>query len=428
VSHVDVKTNLVLLLRQLIGHSHSNGIGLESLRGIANFDTRKDTLIKSLSEFDQVASRIRTLPNVSERYGAGTEQNLTLQLIYEYFGRSNDVSLNDGLVNSVWQDFVAELDSPIWLTRAVANMRYFSSERSIINLGDGLTIRGRNPQDLQALGFSKHIIERIFEDWGGFGSSSFVLVAEASTTKRPDNFLLNDMYHVSINIARAVGAMRLIETGGVGTDVIFVQRIARFNVGVGGISSSGVPPYTLGETYSWSDKLGEAFSGIYAALARLEKTGYSKFPGNLDLALRSFMSSYDRQPTQPDTQLVDAITALEALLGTETEIAFRLSYRVASLLADDEETRSAMFKRIKGFYDTRSKIVHGTRLKQKHSAYLHSVEEIRHIVRRLLRGFVAFTADDSATLPKGYFADELDASLLNTKTRDKLRALFRMTR
>ena len=38
-----------------------------------------------------------------------------------------------------------------------------------------------------------------------------------------------------------------------------------------------------------------------------------------------------------DTKLVDAITALEAVLGTETEIAFKLSFRVASLLAATDD-------------------------------------------------------------------------------------------
>ena len=73
-----------------------------------------------------------------------------------------------------------------------------------------------------------------------------------------------------------------------------------------------------------------------------------------------------------------------------------------------DEQRSTLLKAIKGFYDARSRIVHGGRLGKKHCASLAAVNDLRDIVRRLLRSFVVFAADDARHVDKGFFAKELD--------------------
>jgi hypothetical protein len=76
---------------------------------------------------------------------------------------------------------------------------------------------------------------------------------------------------------------------------------------------------------------------------------------------------------------------------------------------------------MKEFYDTRSRIVHGGQLKLKHQERLQRVEELRSIVRQLLRCFVAF----AAAPPDGYgklFWQELDAALVDAQQRERLRA------
>src|SRR5438477_458804 len=98
--------------------------------------------------------------------------------------------------------------------------------------------------------------------------------------------------------------MRLVAPGDVGISAIFVQRVARFNVGIGGIHSTGSTLDNIGNSYTWSRERRLVYDLTYSALARLEKIGYAKAPGNLDLALRAFMSTYDRFPTAMDTKLV----------------------------------------------------------------------------------------------------------------------------
>jgi len=176
-----------------------------------------------------------------------------------------------------------------------------------------------------------------------------------------------------------------------------------------------------GARYKWTEALKPSYSSIYGELAKLENEGYGNSPGNLDVALRSFMSTYDRWPTHSDSQLLDLITTLEALLGADSEIAFKLSFRVAALLASDDQQRGVLLKQMKEFYDTRSRIVHGGQLKPKHQERLQRVEELRSTVRQLVRCFVAF----SAAPPAGYgkrFWRELDSVLVDAQQREKLRA------
>ena len=266
--------------------------------------------------------------------------------------------------------------------------------------------------------------ERLAADWNGLGASSFVLIAETTTPKRPDNFIVQDSSGVWLRCARTIGAMRLLAAGDIGMSVTFIQRVARFNVGIGGVLSTGATIDTIGNHYTWSSSQRSMYSSTYAALERLEKIGYGKAPGNLDLALRAFMSTYDRFPTAMDTKLVDSITALEAVLGTESEIAFKLSFRVASLLAATDEQHATLLKAVKGFYDARSRIIHGGRLGKKQSASLAAVDDLRNMVRKLLCSFVQFAADDARAVSKRFFVEELDAALVGAKSREDLRLLL----
>jgi len=419
-----LKTQLGLLLTAIVEAALSTGTELRRLRGIALYDTSKDLFITSLEQFAAVESGIRELEQVRARYGVDQSHRITLQLVYVYFARVDGILLDPALLDALWTDFIAELETPFWLTRAVTNLRYFRCEQLHVDLGDGVSIYGRDPDILAGLGFEGDIWERLAADWSGFGTSSFVLVAEARMPKRPDNFITLDTNAVWLQCARAIGAMRLIAPGDVGISVTFVKRVARFNVGIGGVTSTGTTVHTLGAPYTWSSAQRFLYDSMYTALAHLEKIGYRRSPGNLDLALRAFMSTYDRFPTAMDTKLVDAITALEAVLGSEVEIAFKLSFRVASLLAATDEQRATLLKTIKGFYDARSRIVHGGRLGKKQSASLAAVDDLRDIVRRLLRSFVLFAADDARKVGKKFFTEELDAALVDTRCREHLRELL----
>src|SRR5271165_1229369 len=93
-----------------------------------------------------------------------------------------------------------------WIARGVANLRNFQSKVNRIDLGDGVTIRGRSKTDLASLGFEEPVWERITEDWRTPGASSFVLVAEHCFMKQPDNLISNE-YNPSLKATRAIRAL-----------------------------------------------------------------------------------------------------------------------------------------------------------------------------------------------------------------------------
>ena len=420
----ELKTHVGLLLAAAVAGAASAGRELSQLRGIALYDPQRDSFVTSLESFAAVEAGVRHLPLVQERYGIHESHRLALQLVYEYFARAKAIQVNSALVDTLWADFVAELETPVWLTRCVTNLRHFQCAVLNVDLGDGVSIYGRDPAVLARLGFEDVIQEKLDTDWSGFGASSFVLVVESSIPKRPENFVMLDDGGGCVRCARAIGAMRLIAPGDAGISEVFYQRVARFNVGLGGLQSSGCTLHAIGNPFAWRPERRVPYISTYSALARLENVGYGKAGGNLDLALRAFMSTYDRFPAAKDMQLVDAITALEAILGDKVESAFKLSFRVASLLAATDDERAALLKAMKGYYDARSRTVHGDHLDKKQKASLAAVDDLRDLVRRLLRSFVLFAADDTRHIEKRLLAEELDGTLVDASRREELRKLL----
>jgi len=407
----------------------ANGLTLDKLRGIALFDPTRDARLTSLSSFDAATKAITKIPNLIERFGPTEETRIVLQFVYQYFGRMDNIRYEEAVFEGLWRDFTAELQDANWIVRSVANLRNFNCDTLLVDLGDGVTIRGRNPDDLATLGFGAAVWERVAEDWSGPGASSFVLVAEHSFAKQPNNMIDLNSSSVWAKAQRAIGALRLADAGSISIGPMWVVRAARFNVGIGGLTRQGASiPGGFGSQFRWTESVWQVYPAIYGALSQLEQEGYRKSPGNLEIALRAFIATYDRWPPHWDSQLLDSITALEALLGGETEISFKLSFRVAGLLAANDKERAALLTLVKEFYDSRSHLVHGGQLNEKHQGRLARVDELRSIVRRLLRAFVAFAIAPADGYNRAFFKERLDTTLVNATEREKLRTALGLSR
>jgi hypothetical protein len=415
------KIALRQLVKDTVKMGQTAGLSLSELRGIAFYDMRKDEKIQQLESFETAACKIVYLPRFVESFGADAAPRIALQFVYQYFERGHVMSYSEEIFESTYDDLVKELESPVWIFRGVANVRCFMSDVHHVDLDDGVTIRGRSPADLASLGFGTAIWDRITEDWSGSGASSFVLIAEHSIPKKPDNFILTDLYQLSVKAMRAILALRLCGEGSVGIGPMWVIRSAHFNVGIGGLSRTGASIPTTGTYFKWTPTISANYSAIYDGVKRLEDEEFKTSPGNLSVALRAFSSTYGRWPNPPDSQLLDCVTALEALLGAENEIAFKLSFRVASILADTDEERGNLLKLLKDFYDTRSKVIHGANLRAKHQALLQRVDELRNIVKRLLVAFIRLGNTKPVEYGKNFWQEKLDGTLVNTVERGKLR-------
>jgi hypothetical protein len=415
------------LILAVIAMALDTRVPIARLRGVPFSDPAKDAPIESLEPFSGAVHAIQELPLFADRFGASEAHRVALSFVYQYFDGVESVVDSDSAFESLWNDLIAEIDEPNWVTRGVANLRYFKTDTYPLLLGDGVSLRGRSFTELASMGFQGPILDRITEDWSGFGASSFVLIAEHRTPKKPGNAIQLDTAHVWSKAVRSLEACRLAGPGSISIGPMWVVRASRFNIGTGGLSRVGasIPAPPGGKDYVWSETTALSFPRIYSGLTGLEASGdvaYRRAPGNLAVALRSFMATYDRWPASGDSQLLDTVTALEALLGSETEISFRLSFRVASLLAADDAERASLLTTIKGYYDARSRVVHGVELKSKQINFIEQRDVLLSHLRRLLRAFVRFAEKPPSEYNRGTLAERLDAILLSGQERDSLRA------
>lgn len=399
-----------------------SGLSIDRFRGIAFYDTAKDEIFTSLDAFQAAEQSIASISLLEERYGAGEVRRLTLQFIYQLLARLDEPEFDENVFESLWVDFLAELDEPEWVFRAVANVRYVTAEGASFDLGDGVSIRGRSFDDLSELGFSEAELQGLADDWSGFGAGSYVMLVEDRVEKSPDNLILSSLGTEFTKAQRALGALRLLAPGDIGIGRIWARRVARFNVGLGGIQMVGYSIPTFGSNYELTDAIADAVPAMYDALRHLEIDGYHGAPGNFDLALRSFMATYDRPLAGGDSRVLDAITAVEAVLGSGIEISFKLSFRVAGILAADDAERVKIFNEMKAYYDLRSRLVHGESLKEKHRQLVADVEPLRLLLRALLRGFIHLALTPGHGYGKQFFQERLDAALQDEAERNRLRA------
>jgi hypothetical protein len=160
---------------------------------------------------------------------------------------------------------------------------------------------------------------------------------------------------------------------------------------------------------------------LYDQLITIEGMGDSA-PYNLNLALRSFASSYDRLPAQNDTKLVDLITATESLFGASVEISFRLSFYIAGILAGTDSERVMIFAEMRDFYNTRNRVVHGGALDARHRAHLENYPALRDYVRRLLVVYMRLATTSGHSYDPIPLRKSLDAILQDAQQRSALRA------
>lgn len=396
---------------------------ITAFRATALFNTARDSIVQALPSFGAAKDAICEVPLVAERYGSSEQvgDRLTLQFVYQLFPRTDQRGIRQD-VRRLWQRFLAELNIPVWVFLGVANLRNFtvdSGVRNPVQLSDGVSIRGRSFDVLRSLGFNEATLEAMTDDWSVGGSSQYVICVEHSQPKAPDNLILGDATGIT-RAQRALTCLRLVGSGDIMMGPMWFTRSGKFNVGRGGgVGRSGSQiPTVGGSAFVLTRRIVSTARTLQANVAHLEQHGYGGAPGNLDLALRAFESTYDRYPRRRDSQLVDTITAAEALLGSgTTELTFKLSFRAAGLLGRTTEERLRIFQAMKDFYDVRSKAVHGATMKAKQLQTLERVDDARDFVRRLLLAFVRLAASPSATYNRAFFNERLDAALQDDRAR-----------
>lgn len=417
-------------LRTLVAEAHEQVVtSAEALAeykgGTALYDQRRDQPLTDLSSFGPALDALRQLSAFERAFGPEHGGRATLQFLYAYFTRADRLALDEEAFDATFDALISEVDDPNWTHVSFANLRNFQSDDALIDFGDGVTIRRRSLDDLQErLGWTEWHLEELQRDWmRGHTASSHVVWVESSRGKSPETAILTDSATGSGRALDLLLALWLFAPGDVSIGPIYVDRAAQFDLGGGGLArTNGMPEDIWGTTYSLLADDAPAVRAIYDDVVALKEV--ADVPQNIWVAIRRFSSVYSRDVRQREDRIIDELIALEAIAGSGTELRFRLAFRVASLLAEDDEERAALFEAMKDHYVLRSKIVHGNALSAAQHELVRDDSELRSIVRRILRAVIFATVHSDLRLTAKFIDNELDSALLDSAKREELRGML----
>lgn len=420
MTQLDARDALLALAQEALAHIREAGDALDLYRkGTALFNPARDERFTVLPSFAAATAALEAMPLLQERYGQGESRRLVLQVLYSLFGALQDPAFDNNAFEAVWSSFLNELSDPDWTYAAVSNLANFRSESAFLDLGDGITIRGRSVEQLgPILGWSERHFGQLFLDWehGTFGQH--VLLVQHKVPKSPANFVLANDLTTYEKAQRALLAMRLLKPGDVRIGRFFFSRPTAFNVGLGGMTSSGFSVWHPGLEYRLEEAEIPNLRSLYNKLVSFE-TNHAQTWKNITIALHSFASIYDRYLNQAEDKVIDAITSIEAVLNIDSELSFRCAFRSTSILASNDDERVKFFEDMRTYYDTRSAIVHGDTLDAKQLNVVQNIEPLRDIVRRLLIAFLNLALQQYR--PRREFYRTLDSTLQHSQLRGQLR-------
>ena len=236
--------------------------------------------------------------------------------------------------------------------------------------------------------------------------------------------LHNDVVTLT-NAQLAILALRLIKSGDMRMGALFSARPSRFDVGRRGMSFQGFSLWQPSLQYQLNSNEVPTARRTHMILLDFYDEHAAAWQ-NVALALRRFSLNYERYFGQHEDRVVDAMIAIEALLSRDpSELAFKLAFRTAGILAANDVERVSLFQQMRGYYVTRSKIVHGSELDAQQRQIVQDPEPLLDIVRKLLVAFLHLAR--SREYGARQFYRGLDNLLQSTKGRIKLRRCMRLT-
>lgn len=424
----EARSALESLVREAVEQVVTSEEALFEQRGaIAIYDTSRDAKFRDLESFESAATTVAVLPNFDERIGAQSAERVTLQIVYNYFATTTHLDYDADAFAYAFDGFASELAKPTWTLVMVANLKYFESPDTLIDFGDGMSIRARSFNELQQrLGWNDQHLEALKQDWMGFGASGHVIWIEEEAEKSPETLVLSNTATGLGALSRLLLALRLHKDGDLNIGSIFNAESASFSLRGGGLGRSILPGPGFGDrTYALTASEVPKVRSVYDSLERFDEA--TDVPPNVRLAFRRFSSIYARGLHQREDRILDSITALEALLGARDELAFKLSFRIASILADDDNERVELLSEMRRFYATRSRIVHGDTLRQQHLDLVTDDTPLRVVLRRVLCATLHLAVEHGRQLSQRFIDEDLDRLLIHVANRQALRREMGLT-
>ncbi len=98
----------------------------------------------ALPTFQAVSDAAADLPGFAATFGYEMSERVAAQLADDYFTHATSLDLSEQALVSVIESLEAELADPDRRYSSVANLRNFSTVDTLIDFGDGLSIRERD--------------------------------------------------------------------------------------------------------------------------------------------------------------------------------------------------------------------------------------------------------------------------------------------
>jgi hypothetical protein len=167
----------------------------------------------------------------------------------------------------------------------------------------------------------------------------------------------------------------------------------------------------------FEDEVRELLGGSREHEARILKA-----EPHLMIAADLFEKAFDGASIAPELRLVLLMMALESLFSTDdkSELAFRMSLRIAVLNGSSDDHRKEMFEVLKDLYDSRSRLVHGSWYRSGKGFVRVSDTQLgvlRNVVRASILYFLALK-----DVPKDQLLTTLDRAVFDRREIGELRA------
>lgn len=238
--------------------------------------------------------------------------------------------------------------------KVIAPLENFECARQPIDLGENLRIRGISDEERGLIRDAGRKLSNLMPPHGlitglKYGLETFFKSNEKFLVQVADPSIIRTVYG-------AVSALRLYKAGNVGCNMLLILNSNPSINFSGGLSNLGFPVFP--RKYMLADTEIEEFKKFWNIFKTINTTKEGlEF---LEAAVRRFNYAYERQ--KGEDKLVDHMISFESLfLTNERELGFKLSLRVAVLLAKENDKREKICRDLRNAYRIRNKVVHGAK-------------------------------------------------------------------
>lgn len=319
--------------------------------------------------------------------------------IADLLSRCQSLQPPESSVIAAYKRFVSYRTATHLLYENTVLLQNFRTDVPHMEIGQSLDLQAFTPDDKTELWntYGRNLNVGFHQ----FGEASFKLVARHWVRRWKELPITHMMLG---DVRRVLTALRLLKPGDVGAQFVYaIMHLTPFSANIGALPLFGCRTRQFGSCeYELQRAEVPQLLVLYETLDALEQ---QRKPGGLDVALRRFNQSYERDTGED--RIIDLTIALESCLltGIQDELRYRLALRGAALLSDTADPAYTQ-SQLETIYDIRSKIVHeGLRLSDKTIAKrLDKMEpsieahewpdSCQDIVRAVLREYVRRLSED----------------------------------